>query len=410
MKASMSKLSFNRYDLYITLIIGTLAFGKIGGAFQVIRLISIFLFPYNILRFVIGRKRVLFPLAIWFAICFFTYGLISLSWSVDYYYAKIELFYIFLSMNIIHSLICFAKKSKYPLESLLRGWTLFMLLTLPIAMWEFITSKHLYTLERLATQVESGRSINGAVETFAGVTFGNPNEYNTIIAFIFPYLFLKVLLCENNKQYLFSIVLLLLTVIIPIINSSRGTILSICVDFVVFFYFYYLKYGKKNKTLIYVTLLAALSIVFLCGDVLFDQLIKRSDKVNVLEDEGRIFLILKGLDWLVESNGIGIGPMGYKALTLGGPHNLIIELLVEYGIFIFLFACFVLGSILCKLYKRSKKSYVVYLPISVFCTLPFCSVINSDYLEYPSFWIIFGSLYIVYIDFLKKGNVKKIYK
>ena len=78
MMRSANKLSFNKYDWYIILIIGSLAFGKVGGAFQAIRLISIFLLPFNIHAAILGRERFYFKNASLFAFCFFLYGLISL--------------------------------------------------------------------------------------------------------------------------------------------------------------------------------------------------------------------------------------------------------------------------------------------------------------------------------------------
>ena len=408
MMRSANKLSFNKYDWYIILIIGSLAFGKVGGAFQAIRLISIFLLPFNIHAAILGRERFYFKNASLFAFCFFLYGLISLTWSVDYFNAKIELVYIFLSMNIIYSLTRFAKRANHTIESLIGGWSLFMLLTLPIAMWELTTSNHLYTLDHLSSRVESGRLLNGVIEKFAGATFGNPNEYNTVISFMLPYLFLNVLLCENNKQYLFSVGLLLLTIIVPVINSSRGSILAICIDAIIFLYFYYKRYGRRNKGLIYGTLCLVVSISILYGNILFDQLIKRSYVVNALEDDGRMSMVYRGLDLFIDSNFWGIGPMGYSSTFLTGPHNLFAEFLIEYGLYIFLFACFVLSSILYRLYKLTQGTFFVYVPICFACTFPFISVINSDYLEYPSFWVAIGSLYVMYIGLLMRINTKNI--
>ena len=397
-------LSYNKYDWYIILIIGTLAFGKIGGALQFIRLVSLFLLPFNIHSTILGRERWYYKSAWLFAFCFFLYGMVSLTWSVDYFSAKIELFYIFLSMNIIYSLTRFAKRANHTIESLIWGWSLFMILTLPIAMWELTTSIHLYTLDDLSNYIERGGMLNGVIEKFAGATFANPNEYNTVICFSLPYLFLRILLSENQKQYIFSLVLLLLTIVIPIVNSSRGSILTIVIDAIIFSYLYYKRYGKYNKRLLYGSLFFIISIVVLYGSVLFDQLIKRSQLVNALEDDGRMKMVYAGLQLLIESNFIGIGPSGYSAMFHIGPHNLITEFLIQYGIYIFLFACIVLGLILYRLYKLAKGTYFVYIPICFVCTFPFISVINSDYLEYPSLWISFGSLYVFHI------GVSKVYK
>ena len=167
-------------------------------------------------------------------------------------------------------------------------------------------------------------------------------------------------------------------------------------------YFYYKRYGRRNKGLIYGTLCLVVSIAILYGNILFDQLIKRSEVVNALEDDGRMNMVYRGLDLFMDSNFWGIGPMGYSSTFLTGPHNLFAEFLIEYGIYLFLFACFVLGSILYRLYKLTQGTFIVYVPICFVCTFPFISVINSDYLGNAFLWVAIGSLYVMCIGAMKR--------
>lgn len=395
------KKAINRYDWFIILIIGSLAFGRIGGAFQFIRILSICLIPSNIFFLIFSPNKQSNRLITLYFIFLFIYGFISLNWSINLLNSIIELVYIFLSINIVYSLICFSKKANRVVESLVYGWSLFMILTLPIAMWEFLTSNHLPTMDGLISTVDArGRALNGVIEIFAGTTFGNPNEYNTVIAFCLPFIFLNVLQSKTINQYLFSFILLLLTVIVPIINSSRGALISIIIDVIIFLYYY-----KKNKTnnlaIIILSIIIVSAIFILYGADIFNQLMLRSENVNALEDNGRLFMIMMGIDLLEESNYMGIGPMGYKTLFQTGPHNLFVEFAVEYGLICLTFGLIVLIYIVCNLYKKTRNSIYSYIPISFIFSLPFCSVINSDYLEYPFLWIIFGSLYIMSININK---------
>ena len=145
-----------------------------------------------------------------------------------------------------------------------------------------------------------------------------------------------------------------------------------------------------------------IDLFILYGNILFDQLIKRSEVVNALEDDGRMNMVYRGLDLFMDSNFWGIGPMGYSSTFLTGPHNLFAEFLIEYGIYLFLFACFVLGSILYRLYKLTQGTFIVYVPICFVCTFPFISVINSDYLGNAFLWVAIGSLYVMCIGAMKR--------
>ena len=142
----------NRYDWYIILIIASIAFGQIGGAFQIMRIISLLLLPVNIWS-VITKRYAKISIYFVFAIFWLLYGSIALLWAPDVVNGRYELLYVLLQLNIIYSLVKFSKQANNPIKSIIMGWCGFLLLTLPIASWELITNNHFYTNELQSSRI-----------------------------------------------------------------------------------------------------------------------------------------------------------------------------------------------------------------------------------------------------------------
>ena len=406
MSETIAKLQFNRYDYLIILIVASLAFGKIGGALQIIRLISILLIPFNIYMHLVNKKPV-FSGLFYFSVFWLLYAFCSMGRSINADIAKIEIFYLFLSLNIVYSMILFAKRSKSTIHSLILGCFLFMFLTIPIALWEFLTNNHLYTCDRLSSYIDEGRLLNGSVEVFSAVTFENPNEYNTAIVFFLPYIFMGVLMCNTKKQFLIAMGVLLLSILIPIVNASRGALLCIGIDTIFFLYFLNKKYRYSHRNSVYLFLLILFSILFFYSDTIFYQFSLRMEDSALLEDTGRMKMISNAMSMLYFSDFLGKGPLAFQLAYGLSPHNLFMELLTNYGIFVFLFAFVLLGYYLYKFYTITKGSLFRYVPIVVVISFPFCSVINSNYLSYPFFWIAVGSVFVFLVGVQKHNIYRK---
>lgn len=382
---------YNKYDWIIILITGSLAFGAIGGAFQVIRIISILLLPFNILSFKQKKSQSLIQ-AIYFGCFWMLYGISFLLFSNDLAEdAPFQVLYIFLYLNICYSLVRFSKKSKQPVRSLLWGWLVVFVATLPIAIWEIITDNHLYLSKDMVEVFKEG--FHGIdKKKFAAATYVNYNEYVNMLSVGLPYLFFSILI-EKNKSIPFFI--LAITIIVLAVNASRGGIMCLAIDFIIFLVYATTHLSTKYKRRIYLFLFIGFLGVLCYGDVIFNQLLQRAENGNIGEDEGRIKLIMKAINVMIETYGIGVGPSGITDAVGYAPHNMWTEILGDYGIIIFVWGFLLISSVWKRSYKKSKGSVYGYLPIATLFSLPFYICINSTYLTFSFIWIAIASFYIV---------------
>ena len=389
--------TFNKYDLYVIIIIASLAFGQIGGAVQVIRIISILLIPSNLLYWINSKRSPLFFCGEIFAFIWILYGYISLSWAIDYLNARYELLFIFLHLNIIFSIVRFSKKALKPLDSLLYGCIAFLALTLPLALWELVTNSHFYTNEIQSAITDGGKAINGIKDKrYAAATFGNYNEYVTAVSFMLPYLFGAVLYFNSGRKQLYLLIILFLLSGVFMINASRGGILCLSINVVLFMKYSWRVSKKQRKKVLWAILFA---IIVLCcyKDVLLEQILARTENVSMVEDTGRMFIYLEALELLIGSNYMGVGPYGYQAVIGFAPHNMWLEVLCQYGIGVFLFGGFILFYLLWQTYKRTNQiKKIRFIPLAVILTFPICTIINSGYLFFPFFWVAIACVFVLY--------------
>lgn len=395
----------NRYDWYIILIIASIAFGQIGGAFQIMRIISLLLLPVNIWS-VITKRYAKISIYFVFAIFWLLYGSIALLWAPDVVNGRYELLYVLLQLNIIYSLVKFSKQTNNPIKSIIMGWCGFLLLTLPIASWKLITNNHFYTNELQSSRMDEGLLINGIIDKkYAAATFGNYNEYITAISFMLPYLFLGILILRRKKQRQLLLLQLLLVSLVILFNASRGGIICLFIN-VSCFLFYCLRYYRRNRFLIYLLFLASVILLFEYKDIVLSQIFERSNTVTgMLEDKGRIMLYIQALELLSDSYYAGVGPFGFQAIVGFAPHNMWLEILVQYGVLVFIFFIFVLSILLFSLYKLTKGTVFSFIPISVTLTLSFVSVINSGYLFFPFWGGAIASLAVIYSSVYRYSTI-----
>jgi O-antigen ligase len=118
-------------------------------------------------------------------------------------------------------------------------------------------------------------------------------------------------------------------------------------------------------------------------------------------DEGRTELLTKSWDALMNSNMIGIGAGNFRAtmdnvykLENTSPHNLFLEVGIQYGLIIFLLF---IGMFI-RLYSKQKANYrnsSKFITIVSLVMLPLTSTIDSSYILSVSIWLFLASLYII---------------
>lgn len=137
-------------------------------------------------------------------------------------------------------------------------------------------------------------------------------------------------------------------------------------------------------------------------DVIFQQILYRIGEDSLseaMQDNSRSMLIWLSLGLFLDSYclGTGIGSISASLAKVSPsytiPHNLFVEILVQYGFVIlafFLFFLFLLYTKGRKTIDRLSK-FIIYTSL---WTIPFASVINSHYLLIPELWIYYASLFI----------------
>ncbi len=387
----------NKYDKLIVFFIAILAFGNVGGALQPVRIFIICCLPFMMLFF-LKNKSILkqYRFEQFFFIVWWIYALFSLLWAIAPGESIKHIFYLAVNFLGFFVLIWLSANANKPQESIVKGWILMFLITLPVALYELWFDYHLPTsVHESHTQMNFGYDI--LERRFASVTFGNLNTYNTILCYIFPFIMFYILKSVSKKQMIFgSIVLLVLSYII-LTNSSRGAIFCLLLGFILFF-IYYIKSGGRLSYL-FIVIVVAVFFAIRNYESLFGVIFNRLE-VQGLDDQGRLDNIIYGWNVFLDSNLLGIGTANYipvmetYGLSVTAPHNIFLEIGVQYGIFILVGFLILLWHVIKKglLNPNKANKAFVLIAISIF---PLAGVINSVYLLMAPIWIFLSSASII---------------
>jgi hypothetical protein len=398
MREQYITLDFNRsnkYDYGLILLISILIVGEYGGPFQPIRIISLLFLPSVLLNFqiIFRHKNILIILSLWYI-----YMLLSALWSTAQNIDVIkEFIYYIINFNLFFLMIIWYTKANNGKKSILIGWYLFFVLSIPIALNEYINDIHLSnSIGESNMMVHMGNEIYH--RRFASITFGNSNAYAVILVYILLFLCTGVLYFQKSKQQFLLWILIMICMAFMIMNASRGGIITSLVIFV-FFIIYNVKYKNMNTKTLLIYLLICLLLIYFYRIEIYSHLFFKFIN-GIFQDDYRIQLIYVTLKILKDTYGFGIGvgvENSVNVLRMNGMeilavHNIFLEILLKYGIFILsLFLLLVLNIIYnITKYKSISSSFLVF---SCFITIPFWGTVNSGYLLAPIFWIFLASLY-----------------
>ena len=225
------------YDFILFGLISLLIFGLIGNGVQPVRLFIIALSPVMFADVFVGPHKSIyyyryecFFLAFW------------LLWAAAFFYKAVDeveslknLLYLAIHILGFLEVLWAANKATNPQQSIKYGWLAIILLSLPVAAYEFLTDFHL----AMSLQ-DTGNTlyVNGVhiERPFASVTFGNLNSYNTVLCWALPSLFLCNLYPRSKWEQTMGMVLMAFTSIIIVANASRGAILCLALMLMTYVY------------------------------------------------------------------------------------------------------------------------------------------------------------------------------
>lgn len=399
---NLYKRKVNTYDKLIVLTISLLAFGWLGGAIQVIRIYSICLLPYTFLLFLYQKNSFLKKLVI-VGLCFLVY---ALSLTITYnklrhwgYLSYVEWSYLFINCHILIALLLFAQRAARPKQSVVDGWTLFVVSTGIIGVWEIATGSHLSTNTTQAERLELGIGINGILnKIYAAATFGNYNEYVTALCSAIPFLSYRLFNATTLKKITLPLFSLLLCIVIITVNASRGGIMCIFLAGATYLFYYRRSFFKHKKLLLICLVLGISFALYTWGDLLFSQLTERMG-VATFGETGRSIIWAKNWAAICECYAMGCGSGAFNSHYVVASHSIIIEILVFYGLPGLITFLWILWIIWRK-YRRALTPIRMTLATFFITFIPY-SIINSNYLQYAFFWVFMASLLI----FATRGKI-----
>lgn len=389
------------YDLILFALMALLVFGMIGNGAQPARLFIIAVSPFMLTDAFNGSHRSLYYYR--FEIFFLVFWFL---WALAFFYKAVEAeesikHLIYLAIHIIgfFEVLWAANKAKNPQQAIKYGWLAFLVVSIPVAAYEFLTDFHLSM-----SYQDTGNTlyVNGVhiERPFASVTFGNLNSYNTVLCWALPSLFLCNLYPRSKWEQTVGMVLMALTSLIIIANASRGAILCLAMMLATYVYAYY-KFGRNRYLLISILVLAIGALIYFLGE-LFLLIVERFSTQG-MSDDGRSENLIKGFQAFLDSYGLGIGIGNYEPIMgdiynvqFAAPHNLLLEVLVCFGLPIAIgFVCMYLHITSIGI-RRGTPFNRNMLLFCLTATL-FAGIIDSNYLMKITTWMFMGTFY-VFVD------------
>jgi len=344
-------LSF--FDTYIFKI-------NIGPIYISVFILSVFILFFLIMFLnlknefhIILDKTVVYYLV--FLLFWFIYGIIQLFWTDNLVNGMQELFYLLFFIILIFGIINLISQ-KRDIKYLYKIVYYLVVVTTLLGISEIIFNFHL----------SGARQIYGKI--YASGLFYNPNDFSFFNNLFFP--FICVDFYENKiNNKLINVLLILFIFIITIINKSTLSLIVLTLQFIIIFIFYV----KNRYNLFLISISSFIAIIYFKINNNLSFFIPNSNSVIP-----RLELIFNGLYALYSHYLLGVGPSGYQdhinpeivKTNILDPHNWWIELLTNYGIFIFVIYLIIFFLLLNKILTIIKKNDTFkYIYISAFVSL-----------------------------------------
>ena len=384
---------YNKYDTYLFLLIATLVCGNFGGGFQVSRMLSIALFPFLI--DLLGKETDTYLINIRKFCVFWTfYIIVSLLWTSDFYNGLKECVYYIVQFIYFLEIIEFSKEAFQAKKSISIGWIVGLLISLIIAIWEIKTDIHL-SVSKFSEAIAMNMGETIFIHHFASVTFFNYNGYVVYLCMCVPFLFYFF---DKKNYYIILVISLVACIYVLLTNASRGGILAFSV-----FLCYFLVSSLKRGNISVIAIISIFVVIAVFVVYSWDSLsvFFHARIANGFNDQSRWEIWGRSMQVFISSYGLGSGAgsivESLRRISSVGDilicHNAFLELLIQYGVIIFIpCMCFLFG-----IFKRARYVSDISAKMIVFGSflmmLPLF-IIDSGILLSTHLWAFIGSLFV----------------
>lgn len=410
----MTDISIIKTFLYLTIISGV-----VGPAFFAVNIGPLSLFPYRILVPLVwalillrlsttpgGSRFSLYPIMIkpytQFLMLWLLYAVLSIAWASSTVDAIRHIIFLFMGVSIISQVI-FCLSNLRDLNRFFNLWLLILIPLIALGFWNHFTGNHLST----AVLAEAEARFKSAP---TGV-FRNQNDYATYLALSVPFVLTFIRYKAGIAGRVLGIPMLLTSLYLIVAAFSRANYLAVLIG-IVFWLIFLLKVHGKIKALVLTGWVVLLLSVF-CFDTMQCTFRTLDDQVRTLsteENDGsldtRVNLIKNSFTFLGNSFGLGIGAGNaeyymknfsiYNTHGVINVHNWWLEILLNYGIFVFggYFLFFILLFIrLYNIYpylKAASERMICEAILVSLVVFAFASISSSSIMTLGPQWIIFA--------------------
>jgi teichuronic acid biosynthesis protein TuaE len=380
-------------------IIVLLVAGGLGGSYQPARVALAAIFPFSLLSGIYPDHGAPFiRQALRGYVLILLLSFISLTWSQDLAGG----FGLVLAMTVGMStlpILGAVERTVVNAQLIERAWVLMTGLSLMFAFYEITTGNH------FAFAFESRNEILIGDAAFASVFFGNYNDYSVVLCLCIPFIMSQFSLSSNIIYRAILSVILFSTYFVIVVNSSR---MAMACSVILLIYFLLFVQRYVIFTAFMFSLLAMVVAAFVAIDfyALYDFIGLRFSGTLAGDESSlqRAGIISAGLNSLRESWGLGLGAGGFEEYMndnypyfVPNPHNLILEMAVNFGAAAAVVFLWILLNIMRLIYVRTKSGDSKEKAIFVVAVglAPFVGIIGSQAVGYTYWWVWLSSVIFI---------------
>ena len=348
-----------------------------------------------------------------FLFFWFTYAVISLAWAPSKSMAFRYLIFLFMGISVIFFSTYYFRR-KADLQKIYLFWIGAFIILLLLGFWEHLTGCHL-VVSKLYGETHL------MVKFIPTGVFNNQNDYATFLTLSIP--FGIGIIRYGHKKYLrfFGLCSVLGAFYLIVVTGSRANIIAVLFE-LIFIFMFLLNLRRKFKLVITVAICVILLFAFLPNPIqgFFSQIggelnsIVTQTKLATGSMDTRINLAQNGLSLLYSTAGFGVGAGNAEYYLPTNPHNWWLEILIDYGILVFVgYIIFYIGIIqnLWKIYRKKQTVEEKMICEALLVSLVgffFASISSSSIMAFKPQWSLFAFA-LTYLNYFRNRE-EKIYK
>ena len=422
-----------RFSLFKVILLAVIS-AFTGTAFFVISVGSFHIFPFRLLLiflwlYTIGKADRVYDLRsirtkeyLVFLIFWFVYSLFSLVWAADKVSALKQITFLFMNVSFILFMVYYIRNFRQ-IYSIYKVWLIIHVILLPIAAWVVMSGDHLCSSGLF--EVDEGYDFYNFAPT---TVFRNQNDYATMIALVFPMLYVGIRYAQKVMAKFFLLLVAVISIVVLFFASSRANYIGLLMGFTFWFFFLLKPHSRFN--LLAISILMLIIFTYSLNETNISFLTTVWEDFNVLLEMGsddagvdiRSNLIKNGIHFAKMTFGFGVGAGNIEYYMINHPkyfvgdtanvHNWWVEILANFGIIVFVgYILFFLGIFwaLYKIYRGKLDREQRIMCEAILCGLvsfPISSLSSSSLLAFGPQWIFFG-MALAFINCHRRELIKR---